>query len=106
MIDHLLSKGLNIELGIIILEKNPTQMEAEPIAIQARCSLVSSGTHFKEAPPNCTQSACTTMVMSMIMTKRLLLKKPLNTLSSSDFSFLALISLNTCKSTKMLKKRQ
>ena len=44
------------------------------------------------------------MVLTKMIKKSLLLKKFSKILISSDLSFLALISLKTCKSTKTLKK--
>lgn len=74
-----------------------------PINIQAVFYPIVKGAQCAAFPPYSTIKSCTTRVVIITKTNIELLKNPLKTLTSSFFNFLALISLKTCKKTKMLK---
>ena len=88
----------------ISLTKNPKTSPPKPIKIHHKCSTISSETTLSGSPPKVTIITCTTIVVIMMKRNIQLLKKPLNTFNSLDFSFLQLISLKTCIKTKVLKK--
>ena len=105
MINHSFGlKKLNNDPGISILKRNPAKIDKDPNPKHIRCSSFVNGTVLIASPPNSTHRYCTINVNNKIKMNKKLLKNPTNTFSSDDFSFLALISLKTCRRTKTLKK--
>lgn len=90
--------------GIRALKTNPKNKEEDPIIKHNTFSSKLNGTVFTASPPNRARDIWITKVAMRIKINRGLLKKFLKTLISCFSSFLALISLNSCKNTKTLKK--
>ena len=87
-------------------KSKPESKELDPRSKQRRFSLKLSSTVLRDLPPYLTMVSWMMIVQTKITKKSLLLKKLSKTLYSSDLSFLALISLKTCKRTKTLKKME
>lgn len=85
------------------LKMNPTIREEKPKARQTRFWFVVRGAHLTALPPYSTKIIWTITVTIKTKRNKKLLKNPAKTFHSHGFSFRALISLNTCKYTKMLK---
>ena len=90
----------------MILKSKQDKRETEPRSRQSKFYLKLSSTVLSDFPPYFTITSWMIIVKTTIKRKSLLLKKLSKTLYSSAFSFLALISLKTCSSTKTLKKME
>ncbi len=90
--------------GKIVFVNRPYTNDDEPNTKHNKFSLKVSSTVFIDFPPYLTIVNWMIIVAIKITKNNGLLKKCSNTLTSLIFSFLALISLNTCSNTNTLKK--
>ena len=86
------------------MKTKPKNKELDPITKHNTFSRKLKGIVFIASPPNLARDIWIKKVAIRMRMKRGLLKKFLKTLISCFSSFLALISLKSCKNTKTLKK--
>lgn len=87
----------------MVLNTNPKNSELDPIIRQMKFSRKVRGIVLTASPPNRANDIWMIKVATKMRRNIGLLKKFLNTLISCFSSFLALISLKSCKNTKTLK---